>query len=226
MNAGKPKILFCSILYAMIFHEDELISLNTPAQKHTIFSLAQSQKPSSHSGDQVIRACGRYSTFPTIWFLPLLFPFVASVSASEGKKNKKRHIKILIARTSPGPCSLSALLTSDSAAVTERALLSILRIHERRGNFRRGWIYNFILTWLILHREVFVQEAACLIMVQLCLAESKHDARDCQQELRWHVTRAPHVGVGWRHPPVAQISRRWACYWLSNDRSSDFFLLF
>lgn len=39
----------------------------------------------------------------------------------------------------------------------------------KEGNFRRGWIYNFILTWLILHREVFVQEAACLIMAQLCL---------------------------------------------------------
>lgn len=38
MNAGKPKILFCGILYAMIFHEDELISLNTPAKStHNIF---------------------------------------------------------------------------------------------------------------------------------------------------------------------------------------------
>lgn len=48
----------------------------------------------------------------------------------------------------------------------------------KRGNFRRGWIYNFILTWLILHREVFVQEAACLIMVQLCL-DWEQTKRNC-----------------------------------------------
>lgn len=75
----------------------------------------------------------------------------------------------------------------------------------------RGWIYNFILTWLILHREVFVQEAACLIMAQLCLTESKHGARVCREEPLWHVTQTAHMG----DVIVAQISWCLAHIWLS-----------
>lgn len=56
----------------------------------------------------------------------------------------------------------------------------------QKGNFHRGWIYNFILTWLIIHREVFVQEAACLIMVRL--------------RLDWEQTLCQRLDVGWCHP--------------------------
>lgn len=42
MNAWKLKILFSSFLYAMIVHEDELISLNTPSKIYSQYCSALS----------------------------------------------------------------------------------------------------------------------------------------------------------------------------------------
>lgn len=179
MNAGKPKILFCTILHAMIFHEDELISLNNPQNLLTIFSYIVIETNSTVE----IRSSGHVADTQVIIMI-WLWVYFFRLFCFLWRPQRKHYIKIFITCRFQGPCSFSLcwhLIKLMLCAVTERALfLHFFRNTWKSGNFRRGWIYNFILTWLILHREVFVQEAACLIMVQLCLTESKHDAKGCQ----------------------------------------------
>lgn len=83
------------------------------------------------------------------------------------------------------------------------------RVEGGWGGFP-GWIYNFILSWLTLHREVFVQEAACLITVQLCGGNCT-DTRGPTCARRGDVTAANllencHERVGFGHRDAERCS--------------------
>lgn len=143
-----------------------------------------------------------YNHKPVI--LQFCFVFCDSLGEKKLRKKKKNpyHSQISQARVASRFADIWL-----KTAVTERALFLHFESTWKRGNFRGGWIYNFILTWLILHREVFVQEAACLIMVQLCLTESKHHAKDCQER---SCTDTAHKRFTWARGDViiGQISWR------------------
>lgn len=128
MNAGKQKILFCSILYAMILHEDELISLNTPENLLKILlqivigtRLAQWRWVIGGGGEG--RMCWVLNLSSQSDFCFLFFCFL--LSASE----ENADIKPLSLADLRGLWSFAHWLTSD---YTE-APLSVLRTLERGG---------------------------------------------------------------------------------------------
>lgn len=163
----------------MMFHEDELIPLNTPYNL-PIISL---YIVISHTGD--IRSSGRVADAPVIVMIRFYFDLSIPLHSDVFHFDNFRP---------------------NTLTTTELDLYPAFRIHERKlGIFHGGWIY-FILTWLISHRKLFVQEAACLIMVRLRLVESKHDAKGCQQELLGHVTQTWVQGDVILHPDFTPLS--------------------
>lgn len=81
---------------------------------------------------------------------------------------KKPTLKSSSPATCPGLCTFSDCWHLIKMMWYQKETPSLsLENTWQTGSFHRGWIYDFILTWLILDAEVLLQEAACLIMARV-----------------------------------------------------------